>query len=70
MRYSSTIHYDSPLAQITQRRYPDGSFAYFVLDRRADSLVMFHALADAERLVLQIESDQDSGVFASLQLSH
>lgn len=70
MRFSSTVCYDSPMAQITQRRYGDESYAYFVLDRRAESLVMFHTLEDAERLVEQIESDQDSGVFHSLQSVH
>ena len=70
MRFSSTVFYDSHLAQITQRRYADGSAAFFVLDRRAVSLVMLHRLEDAERLVEQIESDQDSGVFTALQCAN
>lgn len=67
MRYEQVVLHDNAFARIACRTYTDGSQVFFVLDKRAGSMVMFDRLEDAERLVERIETDQDSGTFAIAQ---
>lgn len=62
MRYEQVVLRDNAVARIVCRTYFDSSQVFFVLDKRAGSMVMFDCIEDAEWLAERIEIDQDSGI--------